>query len=178
VSGDVSIPSLWATADLASKLALAGAASAVWGFFLTWVDIPNMASSFSSLLSQLGGGGGLFNGPPARIGGIVTASISGFTLAQAWGVVYVYPVLAIISALSLYLALQGRQRVKIIAANGWLILIGALVGPQSLLVLLFVPAIQKLVGIGFWMNSLGFCALLLAGLIGIRTQAEKLSHNM
>jgi hypothetical protein len=165
-----SVKSFWGALDLAGKIATGGCIAVVLGFFLAWVDVPSTAGLTEALLGGMGGAANPFAG-----GGMATTSLSGFSLAGGWGVIYIYPLLAILSFVLLYLAIyKNRSTANLLTTSGWLVLIGSLIGPQSLLMLIFVPAIQKLVGIGFWLNTLGFCAIAVGGILNIRTLSRKL----
>ena len=75
---------------------------------------------------------------------------------------------AIASAVLLFFFRKVAGRGKLLIA-GFLVLIGSLFGPGNVAALLFVPMIQSVAGIGYWLLALGYCAIAAGGLISIGT---------
>lgn len=151
----------WSPLSLANKLAFLGGIAAIVGFFLPWIDAPKFMD-------------GPLSGLAPTLGNDAISSITGLTIAQNIGVLYLIPVLAITACVLLYLAIQHLQNYsRTLQASGWLVLIGALIGPVLLVDLIFIPFIQRVVGAGVWLTALGFCAIAVGGMMNIYT----LSHT-
>lgn len=140
--------------SLGEKLSGAGAMASVIGFFLPWLTGPDLkslgsASSFSALFSAA-----------------TATSYSGLDGAKVWGAAYLILAAAIASAVLFFAASKGTVSRKL-RIGGFQVMIGALIGPAAIFALLFVPLMQSVAGLGFWLTGLGFCSVLAGGLVTI-----------
>jgi hypothetical protein len=99
-------------------------------------------------------------------------SLSGLDFGKSIGAVYLILLNAIAAATLCYLSSKAPASRKLLFA-GYLVLIGAICGPANLLALIFVPQVQTGSGIGFWLLSLGFCAVAEGGLMTIRNFSKR-----
>jgi hypothetical protein len=137
---------------LGEKFVAFGALAGILGFFLPWGSIPNLAGlDLQNLIA---------NGP----GRLVTNSVSGFDMARMWGGVY-FVLLGALGAGALFLVGGKAPLPRKRSINAFQILIGALVGPQFLFTILFVPMGQQVAGIGLWLTCLGYCAIAAGGIV-------------
>jgi hypothetical protein len=135
--------SLIAAMTLGEKISGAGAIAAVVGFFMPWFTVAGTATS-----------------------------LSGLDLGKTIGAIYLILLNAIGAAALCYLSSKALPSRKLLFA-GYLVLIGAICGPANLLALIFVPQVQSGSGIGFWLLSLGFCAVAEGGLMTIRNFSKR-----
>jgi hypothetical protein len=134
---------LIAAMTLGEKISGAGAIAAVIGFFMPWFTVAGTATS-----------------------------LSGMDLGKTIGAIYLVLLNAIGAATLSYLSSKAPDSRKLLFA-GYLVLIGAICGPANLLALIFVPQVQSGSGIGFWLLSLGFCAVAEGGLMTIRNFSKR-----
>jgi hypothetical protein len=144
--------------SLAEKFAVAGPVIAIIGFFLPFVTLPDFAL------------GGL---SPADIAAAAEGqaspdlhapSVSLFGLARYSGAVYFILLGALASAALFYLARSAAYARKMVL-NGVQIMIGSMVGPGTILALVFASIVRSIAGIGFWIVGIGFCCIVVGGLL-------------
>jgi hypothetical protein len=135
--------SIVAAMSLGEKISGAGAIAAMVGFFMPWFSVAG-----------------------------TTTSASGLDMGKSIGAIYLILLNAIAAAALCYLSSKAPAARKLLFA-GYLVLIGAICGPANLLALIFVPQVQSGSGIGFWLLSLGFCAVAEGGLMTIRTFSKR-----
>jgi hypothetical protein len=153
--------SLFKSLTLGEKFSAIGAAAAIIGFFLPFVSSPDLGS-LSGMLGQLGGGSALNH-----------VSYSLLDLAKLLGAVYFILLAAIGSAVLFYFSRSAILATKLLM-NGFQVMIGSLFGPLLIVQLLFIPLIQSVAGIGYWMTGLGYCAVAAGGLIAVAQLAKQL----
>jgi hypothetical protein len=95
-------------------------------------------------------------------------SLSGVDLAKFVGAVYFILLAAIAAGILFYFSRKSAAPQKLLM-GGFLIMIGSLCGPLIIALLLFVPMIQSVAGMGLWLLGLGFCSITAGGLISIGT---------
>jgi hypothetical protein len=134
---------LIAAMSLGEKISGAGAVAAVVSFFMPWFSVAGTQTS-----------------------------LSGLDFGKSIGAVYLILLNAIAAATLCYLSSKAPASRKLLFA-GYLVLIGAICGPANLLALIFVPQVQTGSGIGFWLLSLGFCAVAEGGLMTIRNFSKR-----
>ena len=139
--------------SLGDKFVGVGAVAAFLGFFLPWFSSPDL-SALSPLLGQLGAAESTH------------LSFSGLDLAKFVGAVYFILLASIAAGVLLYFSRTAAAPRKLLMA-GFQVMIGSLFGPMLVGALFFVPMIQSVAGAGYWLLSLGFCAIAAGGLINI-----------
>lgn len=139
--------------DLGGKFAGVGAIAAVLGFFLPWFSSPD-AGPLSELLGRLG------NPELSHV------NLSGLDVAKFVGAVYFILLAGVAAGVLLYSSRKATAPKKLLMA-GFEVMIGSLFGPLLVGVLLFIPMVQSVAGAGFWLVSLGYCAIATGGLISI-----------
>jgi hypothetical protein len=152
--------SLFKSLTLGEKFAGMGAVAAIIGFFLPFLSSPD-----------LGELSGLFGGRLGDVPGRVSFSL--LDMGKFWGAVYFIFLAGVGSALLFWFARSAAASRKLLM-NGFQIMIGSLLGPLLLLSLLFVPMVQSVAGLGFWLSALGFCAIATGGLIAIAQVSKSL----
>ncbi len=139
--------------SLGEKFAGAGALAGALGFFLPWASGPDLRSLGN--LSTLVGG--------ASMG---TTIYSGFDVAKIWGGVYLLLAAAVASGILFFVSGKAAFSRKL-TIGGFQVMIGSLVGPAVVFLLLFVPFMQTVAGLGLWLTGLGFCSIAAGGLVTI-----------
>lgn len=152
--------SLFRSLTLGEKFAGIGAVAAMIGFFLPFLSSPDLGE-LSAML------GGRLGGAPGR------ASLSLLDIGKLWGAVYFIFLAGLGSALLFWFARSAAASRKLVM-NGFQIMIGSLLGPMLLVSLFFVPLVQSVAGLGFWLTALGFCAIATGGLIAIAQVSKSL----
>jgi hypothetical protein len=147
--------SLLGSLSLGEKFVAAGTIAAVVGFFLPWISTPDLGP-LAGLLGQAGA---------AELNHI---TLSGVDLAKFVGAVYLILLAAIGAGVLFYFSRKSTTPQKLLM-SGFLVMIGSLCGPGFIATLLFVPMIQSVSGMGFWLLGLGFCSIAAGGLITIAT---------
>jgi len=151
--------SLFQSLTLGEKFSALGAAAAMIGFFLPFVSSPDLGS-LSGLLGQLGGGSAVSH-----------ISYSLLDLAKLLGAIYFILLAAAGSGVLFYFSRSAQYSRKLVM-NGFQVMIGSLLGPLLIVNLLFIPLIQSVAGMGYWLTGLGFCAIAAGGLIAIAQVAK------
>ena len=147
--------SLFRSLSLGEKFVGAGTIAAVVGFFLPWISTPDLGP-LAGLLGQAGG---------AELNHI---TLSGVDLARFVGAVYLILLAAVGAGVLFYFSRKSATPQKLLM-GGFLVMIGSLCGPGFIATLLFVPMIQSVSGLGFWLLGPGFCSIAAGGLITIAT---------
>lgn len=145
---------------LGEKFSAVGAAAAILGFFFPFVSSPNLGS-----LSDLVGG---MSGAAAAL---AHASFSLLDFSKLLGAVYFILLAAITSGVLFWVSRQAPSSRKLLI-SGFQVMIGSLLGPVCMVALFFVPLIQSVAGMGYWLTGLGFCAIAAGGLITIAELAK------
>lgn len=156
--------SLVRSLTLGEKFSAAGAAAAIAGFFLPFFSAPDLGA-LSGMLGELSG--------PAQA--MSHASFSLLDLSKLLGAIYFILLAAIGSGVLFYFSRKASYAQKLLI-SGFQIMIGSLLGPITVVALLFVPMLQSVAGLGYWATSLGFCSIVAGGLITI-AQLAKLSRS-
>lgn len=125
-----------------------GAVVAALSFFLPWAKMPEQAGSLLSLFG----------------GGQATTSVSGVGLMKLFGGVVFLLVLPVLSLFLLYSSRSANPGRKLLLA-GFQVWIGAQVGPQAIISILFVPLATNVLAAGAWGIGLGYSAILAGALI-------------
>jgi hypothetical protein len=144
---------------LGEKFVGAGFVAATLGFFLPAISIsvPDKAGELVAfLLGGLGQGGGMDT----------HTSVSLFDVTKLLGMVYFILLTSLTSGVLFYLSLKANTSKKLLL-GGFQIAIGSLFGPVLVVVLLFVPGMGSIAGIGYWLLALGYCAIAAGGLMTI-----------
>jgi zinc-ribbon domain len=147
--------SFLASLPLAEKIIGAGAVVALIGFFLPFVAIPGLGDLAAMTMPDPTGGSG-----------IPSSSLSLLGLTKFAGAVYFILLGALASAGLLYLSRTAAYARKMLL-SGIQVMIGSMVGPGTLLALLFASTVRSVAGIGFWIVSLGYCCIVAGGLMTI-----------
>jgi hypothetical protein len=145
------------------RFAVGGVVGAVLGFFLPFISAPDLGS-LSGLL-------GAASGAASELS---HASFSLLELSRLLGAIYFILLAAIGSGVLFYFSRTAGYRQKMLI-NGFQVMIGSLFGPGNILALLFVPMIQSVAGLGYWLVGLGFCSIAAGGLITIGQLAKSRS---
>lgn len=145
--------SLLGSLSLGEKFVGAGTIAAVLGFFLPWISTPDLGA-LSGLLGQMGASA------------LNHVSLSGVDLAKFVGAVYFILLAAIAAGILFYFSKRSASPQRLLM-GGFLVMIGSLCGPLIIALLLFVPMIQSVAGMGLWLLGLGFCSITAGGLINI-----------
>jgi hypothetical protein len=136
---------LIASMSMGEKISGGGAVAAAVGFFLPWVNIA--------------------------VQGVKTG-LSGMDLAKSSGATYFILLNVIGAGVLCYLSSQAPPAKKLLYA-GYLVLLGAVCGPATLLSLLFVSQLSSVAGFGLWLVGLGYCAIAEGGLMTIRNFSKR-----
>lgn len=152
--------SILSALTLGEKIAAAGAIAATLGFFLPLISAPDLGS--------LGALSGLFGQGASEIS---HASYSLFDLAKFLGAIYFVLLAAIGSGVLFYFSRKATYAPKMLI-NGFQVMIGSIFGPGNIVILLFVPMVQSVAGLGYWLTGLGFCSIAAGGLITIAQSAK------
>jgi hypothetical protein len=147
--------------SLAEKIAGAGAVVALIGFFLPFIAIPGLGELAAMSIPDPTGGSG-----------IPSSSLSLLGLTRFAGAVYFILLGALASAAIIYLARNAAYARKMLL-NGIQVMIGSMVGPGTLLALLFASTVRSVAGVGFWVVGLGYCCIVAGGLMTISQLAKE-----
>jgi hypothetical protein len=147
--------SFLAALTLPEKIIGAGAVVAIIGFFLPFIAIPGLGDLAAMAMPDPTGGSG-----------IPSSSLSLMGLGKFAGAVYFILLGALASAGLVYLARAANYARKMLL-NGIQVMIGSMVGPGTLLALIFASSVRSVASIGFWVVSLGYCAIVAGGLMTI-----------
>jgi zinc-ribbon domain len=147
--------SFLAALTLPEKIIGAGAVVAFIGFFLPFIAIPGLGDLAAMAMPDPTGG----NPMPS-------SSLSLMGLGKFAGAVYFILLGAIASAGLVYLARTANYARKMLF-SGIQVMIGSMVGPGTLLALVFASSVRSVASIGFWVVSLGYCAIVAGGLMTI-----------
>jgi hypothetical protein len=147
--------SFLAALTLPEKIIGAGAVVALIGFFLPFIAIPGLGDIAAMAMPDPTGGSG-----------IPSSSLSLMGLGKFAGAVYFILLGALASAGLVYLARTANYARKMLL-NGIQVMIGSMVGPGTLLALIFASSVRSVASIGFWVVSLGYCAIVAGGLMTI-----------
>lgn len=152
---------------LADKFALAGPVIAFIGFFLPFVTMPDLGGLTGLTAADLAAAAAA-SGQPAPD---LHPSISLFGLAKYSGSVYFILLAILVSGALFYLALKASRSRKLFI-SGFQVMIGSMIGPGTLLALIFASIVRSMAGFGFWVVSLGFCCIVVGGLMTIAQHAK------
>lgn len=144
--------------SLPEKIAGAGAVIALIGFFLPFIAIPGLGDLAAMSM-------------PDPTGGMPSSSLSLMGLTKFAGAVYFILLGALASAAIVYLARNAAYARKMLL-SGIQVMIGSMVGPGTLLALLFASTVRSVAGVGFWVVSLGYCCIVAGGLMTIAQLAK------
>jgi zinc ribbon protein len=134
---------LIASMSMGEKVSGGGAVAAALGFFLPWISVE-----------------------------ATRTSLNGMDLGKSSGATY-FILLNVIAAGALcYLSSQAPPAKKLLYA-GYLVLLGAICGPITILSLLFVSQLSSVAGFGLWLVGLGYCAIAEGGLMTIRNFSKR-----
>ena len=147
--------SILSALTLGEKITAAGAIAATLGFFLPFLSAPDLGG-LGPLSGLLGQGGSE----------LAHASYSLLDLAKFLGVIYFVLLAAVGSGLLFYFSRKSGYAPKMLI-NGFQVMIGSIFGPGNIVILLFVPMVQSIAGMGYWLVGLGFCSIAAGGLITI-----------
>ncbi|HEX4309458.1 MAG TPA: zinc ribbon domain-containing protein [Acidobacteriaceae bacterium] len=147
--------SFLASLSLAEKIIGGGAVIAVIGFFLPFIAIPGLGDLAAMAIPDPTGG----NPMPS-------SSLSLLGLTKFAGAVYFILLGALASAGLLYLSRTAAYARKMLL-SGIQVMIGSMVGPGTLLALLFASSVRSVAGVGFWVVSLGYCCIVAGGMMTI-----------
>jgi hypothetical protein len=147
--------SFLAALTLPEKIIGAGAVVALIGFFLPFIAIPGLGDLAAMAMPDPTGGSG-----------IPSSSLSLLGLTKFAGAVYFILLGALASAALVYLARAANYARKMLL-SGIQVMIGSMVGPGTLLALVFASSVRSVASIGFWVVSLGYCAIVAGGLMTI-----------
>lgn len=139
-----------AAMSLGEKVSGAGAVVAILAFFLPWISIA----------------------VPELLTAATTTRLSGLDLGKSNGSVYLLLLDAGVAAALCYMSSKAGPPKKL-AIAGWLVFIGALCGPVTLLALIFVAQLQTAAGFGLWLFALGYTAIAAGGLMTIRGFSQR-----
>jgi len=145
-----------ASLSTAEKIIGAGAVVALIGFFLPFIAIPGLGELAAMTIPDPTGGS------PQ----IPSSSLSLLGLSKFAGAVWFILLAALASAGLLWLGRSAAHSRKLLL-SGIQIMIGSMIGPGTLLALLFASTVRSVAGFGFWIVSLGFCAIVAGGLMTI-----------
>jgi zinc-ribbon domain len=147
--------SFLAALTLPEKIIGAGAVVALIGFFLPFIAIPGLGDLAAMAMPDPTGGSG-----------IPSSSLSLMGLGKFAGAVYFVLLGALASAALVYLGRAANYARKMLL-SGIQVMIGSMIGPATLLALLFASTVRSVAGVGFWIVSLGYCAIVAGGLMTI-----------
>jgi len=141
--------------SLPEKIAGAGAVVALIGFFLPFISIPGLGDLAAMTMPDPTGGSG-----------VPSSTLSLMGLAKFAGAVWFIFLGAIASAAIVYLARNAAYPRKMLF-SGIQVMIGSMIGPGTLLALLFASTVRSVAGFGFWIVSLAYCSIVAGGLMTI-----------
>lgn len=147
--------SFLAALSLPEKIIGAGAVVALIGFFLPFIAIPGLGELAAMSMPD-----------PTGAGQIPSSSLSLLGLTKFAGAVYFILLGALASAGLVYLARTAGYARKMLL-SGIQVMIGSMIGPGTLLALLFASTVRSVAGVGFWIVSLGYCCIVAGGLMTI-----------
>jgi len=104
------------------------------------------------------------NPPPLTTS--TTSTVSLLSLTHSGGAFFLILLLALAAIGLVFLSRQAARTQKILVSSLQLA-IGSMIGPASLLALLFLPSVRTPAAFGFWVLSLGYCAIAAGGLLAI-----------
>jgi hypothetical protein len=137
------IGALIASMSMGEKISGGGAVAAAIGFFMPWISVA-----------------------------ATKTSLNGMDIAKSSGATY-FILLNVIGAGALcYLSSQAPPAKKLLYA-GYLVLLGAICGPATVLSLIFVSQLSSVSGIGLWLVGIGYCAIAEGGLMTIRNFSKR-----
>lgn len=145
--------SIVAALTLGEKLTVCGAVAATIGFFMPFVSSPDLAS-LSSLLANIS----------PSLASATHLSYSLFDFSKLLGAIYFVLIAAVASDVLFYFSRKANRPRKLLI-SGFQVLIGSTFGPHFIFFLLFIPLIQSVAGIGYWLIAIGFCSIAAGGLI-------------
>ena len=134
---------LIASMSMGEKISGGGAVAAAFGFFLPWITVAGAQASYN-----------------------------GVDLAKSSSATYLILLNVIGAGVLCYLSSQAAPAKKLLYA-GYLVLLGAVCGPATLLSLIFVSQLSSVAGIGLWLVGLGYCAIAEGGLMTIRNFSKR-----
>lgn len=154
--------------NLADKFALAGPVIAFIGFFLPFVTMPDLGALAGISAADLAAAAAATGqaAPDLR-----PPSLSLFGLAKYSGSVYFILLAVLVSGALFYLSLKAPRGRKLLI-SGFQVMIGSMIGPGTLLALIFASIVRSMAGFGFWVVSLGFCCIVIGGLMTIARFAK------
>jgi hypothetical protein len=132
-----------ASMSMGEKVAGGGAVAATLGFFLPWVSVA-----------------------------ATRTSLNGMDIGKASGATYFMLLNVIAAGVLCYLSSQAPPAKKLLYA-GYLVFLGAICGPATILSLIFVSQLSSVAGFGLWLVGLGYCAIAEGGLMTIRTFSKR-----
>lgn len=147
--------SFLASLTLTEKIVGAGALIAIIGFFLPFIAIPGFGDIAAMAMPD-----------PTGAPDMPSSSLSLLGLTKFAGAVYFILLGALVSAGLLYLARSAGYSRKMLL-SGIQVMIGSMVGPGTLLALLFASTVRSVASAGFWIVSLGYCSIVAGGLMTI-----------
>ena len=167
--------SLISALTLPELLVIAGSLLAIVGFFLpAWSLTTFITAQVPTPLYDPGNtwaSGAPNLGSPAphsqqTLSSSTTSTPSLLSLTHSSAALFLLPVLAL-AAVALVLLSRHAARAQKILASALELAIGSMLGPASLLALLFFPSVRDTAAAGFWVLSLGFCAIAAGGFLGV-----------
>jgi hypothetical protein len=132
-----------AAMSIGEKVAGGGAVAAALGFFLPWISVA-----------------------------ATRTSLNGMDLGKSSGATYFILLNVIAAGVLCYLSSQAPPAKKLLYA-GYLVFLGAICGPATLLSLIFVSQLSSVAGFGLWLVGLGYCAIAEGGLLTIRSFSKR-----
>lgn len=142
-ASSVQIGPLIASMSLGEKVVGGGAVAGAVGFFLPWISVA-----------------------------ATRTSLNGMDLGKSSGATYFILLNVIIAGVLCYLSSQALPAKKLLYA-GYLVLLGAICGPATILSLIFVSQLSSVAGFGLWLVGLGYCAIAEGGLMTIRNFSKR-----
>jgi zinc-ribbon domain len=134
---------LIASMSMGEKVSGGGAVAATLGFFLPWISVA-----------------------------ATKTSLNGMDLGKSSGATYFILLNVIAAGVLCYLSSQAPPAKKLLYA-GYLVFLGAICGPATLLSLIFVSPLSSVAGFGLWLVGLGYCAIAEGGLMTIRSFSKR-----
>jgi hypothetical protein len=134
---------LIASMSMGEKISGGGAVAAAVGFFLPWITVAGAQASYN-----------------------------GVDLAKSSSATYLILLNVIGAGVLCYLSSQAPPAKKLLYA-GYLVFLGAICGPATLLSLIFVSQLSSMAGIGLWLVGIGYCAIAEGGLMTIRNFSKR-----
>jgi hypothetical protein len=134
---------LIASMSMGEKVSGGGAVAAAIGFFMPWISEA-----------------------------ATKTSLNGLDLAKSSSGTYLILLNVIGAGVLCYLSSQAPPAKKLLYA-GYLVFLGAICGPITILSLLFVSQLSSVAGFGLWLVGLGYCAIAEGGLMTIRNFSKR-----